>query len=224
MTDTDLLIFDLDGTLADTRLDLANAVNAMLAHMGKAQLASDLVATYVGNGAPMLVRRALGGGAASAAELDQGLAYFMKYYAAHALEHTRLYPGVESTLGRLGSAGKRMAVLTNKPTRVSIQILDGLGIGDRFFRVYGGTSFEAKKPDPVGLAKLMEEAGVGPERTVMVGDSSVDVHTARNAGVRCCGVTYGFKPETLADPAPDLLVDRFEQIADWVLDRHKGER
>jgi phosphoglycolate phosphatase len=110
-----------------------------------------------------------------------------------------------------------MAVLTNKPVNVSRAIVEGLDVGPHFFRVYGGNSFDFKKPHPIGAETLMREAGVGREATVMVGDSSVDVHTARNAGIACCCVTYGFQPETLADPAPDVLVDSMEEVAEWVL-------
>ncbi|SPF54421.1 Phosphoglycolate phosphatase [Candidatus Sulfopaludibacter sp. SbA4] len=214
-----LLIFDLDGTLIDSRLDLANAVNATRRHMGMGPLENERVYTYVGNGAPVLIRRALGD-EASQAEVDRALEYFMAYYRAHELDHTTLYPGVKEALDRLRAAGKRMAVLTNKPVRMSRAIVEGLGVGDHFFQVYGGNSFEFKKPNPIGVEALRKETGAGREDTMMVGDSSVDVHTARNAGIRCCGVTYGFQPETLADPAPDLLVNRMEELADWVLARN----
>jgi len=212
----DLVIFDLDGTLIDSRLDLANAVNAMRVHMGMRPLDNARVYTYVGNGAPVLVRRALGEQAGEA-EVQEGLEFFLEHYREHDLDHTTLYPGVRESLDRLRAAGKRMAVLTNKPLRMTRHIVDGLGVGDYFFRVYGGNSFDFKKPNPIGVETLMREAGVDRARTLIVGDSAVDVHTARNAGVFCCGVTYGFQPETLADPAPDLLVDRMEQLADWVL-------
>ena len=215
----DLLIFDLDGTLIDSRLDLANAVNATRRHMGMGPLENERVYTYVGNGAPVLIRRALGD-EASQAEVDRALEYFMEYYRAHELDHTTLYPGVKEALDRLLAAGKRMAVLTNKPVRMSRAIVEGLGVGDHFFQVYGGNSFEFKKPNPIGVEALRKETGAGREDTMMVGDSSVDVHTARNAGIRCCGVTYGFQPETLADPVPDLLVNRMEEFADWVLARN----
>jgi phosphoglycolate phosphatase len=108
-------------------------------------------------------------------------------------------------------------VLSNKPEKMSRTIIEGLGVGDYFFRVYGGNSFEFKKPNPIGVERLMAETGAERAETMMVGDSSVDVATARNAGVACCGVTYGFQPDTLADPAPDLVVNRIEELAEWVL-------
>jgi phosphoglycolate phosphatase len=212
----DLLIFDLDGTLIDSRLDLANSVNAMRGHLALSALTNERIYTYVGNGAPVLVRRALGEDVAESV-LAKGLAYFMEYYAAHDLDFTTLYPGVRESLDRFREAGKRMAVLTNKPTAMSRHILEGLGVDGHFFRIFGGDSFEQKKPYPIGVDALMHEAVVERARTMMVGDSAVDVATARNAGIACCGVTYGFQPESLADPAPDLLVDRMEQFADWLL-------
>jgi len=212
----DLLIFDLDGTLIDSKLDLAQAVNATRAHMGMGPLENERVYAYVGNGAPVLIRRALGD-QATEAQVQEALEFFLAYYRAHPLDFTRLYPGVRESLERLSAAGKRMAVLTNKPVRISRAILDGLGVQGYFFQVYGGNSFEFKKPHPAGVEALMREAGVGRDATLMVGDSSVDVETARNAGILCCGVTYGFQPETLADPAPDKLVDRMDELADWLL-------
>jgi len=218
----DLLIFDLDGTLVDSKLDLAQAVNATRTHMGMARLENERVYSYVGNGAPLLIRRALGDHA-SEAEVEEALEFFLEYYREHYLDYTTLYPGVQESLDRLRAAGKRMAVLTNKPVRISRAIVDGLGVHDHFFQVYGGNSFDFKKPHPIGVEALMQEAGVSRNRTLIIGDSSVDVQTARNAGIRCCGVTYGFQPETLSDPAPDLLVDRMEELADWVL-KQDGDR
>lgn len=216
MSGIDLLIFDLDGTLIDSRLDLANAVNATLSHMGMQPLTNERVYTYVGNGAPVLVRRAMGE-QATEAEVEAALEFFLAYYREHDLDNTVLYPGVKESLDRLRDAGKRMAVLTNKPVNMSRAIVEGLGVGGHFFRVYGGNSFELKKPNPIGVETLMRESGVGRDATLMVGDSSVDVKTARNAGIACCGVTYGFQPESLADPAPEILVDRMEELADRLL-------
>lgn len=212
----DLVIFDLDGTLIDSKLDLAHAVNAARGHMGLPPLEHETVSSYVGNGAPVLIRRALGA-EASDADVQHALEFFLAYYHEHKLDYTRLYPGVRESLDRLRSTGLPMAVLTNKPVRVSQAIVDGLGLGGHFFRVYGGNSFEQKKPSRVGVDKLIEEARAARERTLMVGDSAVDVRTARNAGVRCAGVTYGFQPETLTEEPPDFVMDRMEQVADLVL-------
>src|SRR5580692_10392560 len=190
----DLLIFDLDGTLIDSRLDLAHAVNATRTHMGMTPLAFERVYSYVGNGAPVLIRRALGE-QATEAEVQEGLEFFLEYYREHDLDYTTLYPGVREALDRLRAAGKKMAVLTNKPVRMSRNIVNGLGVAEFFFQVYGGNSFEFKKPNPMGVEALIAEAGLSKDRAMMVGDSSVDIETARNAGIASCGVTYGFQPE-----------------------------
>src|SRR5712692_805069 len=161
-----LLVFDLDGTLVDSKLDLVNAVNATRSHMGLAALQAEQVASYVGNGAPMLVERALP--QAGEKELARGLRYFLDYYREHMLDATTLYPGVREALDELHDTGVAMAVLTNKPVRFSVQLLEGLGIDLHFFRVYGGNSFTEKKPHPVGIDALVLESGADRERTVMV--------------------------------------------------------
>jgi phosphoglycolate phosphatase len=212
----DLVIFDLDGTLIDSQLDLSRSVNAARAHMGRDPLQLPLIATYVGHGAPVLIRKALGE-QASEAEVAQALEFFLEHYREHALDTTRLYPGVKESLTRLDAAGKRLAVLTNKSVAISRAILEGLSAARLFFQIYGGNSFPAKKPDPAGVRKLMSEAGMSRERTMMVGDSAVDIETARNSGISACGVTWGFARESFDRAPPDLLVDRMEQLADWVL-------
>jgi phosphoglycolate phosphatase len=212
----DLLIFDLDGTLIDSKRDLAEAVNATRGNLGLPPLDLETISKYVGNGAPVLIRRALGP-AFNEEQIKEALLFFLDYYHDHKLDYTRLYPGVRETLERFRSNGVRMAVLTNKPVRVSKAIIDGLGVGGHFFQVYGGNSFPEKKPNPIGVDTLRAEVGAAPDRTVMVGDSYVDVQTAINAGVKSCGVTYGFQPESLHDPQPELLIDRMEELADWVL-------
>jgi phosphoglycolate phosphatase len=209
-----LLIFDLDGTLIDSQLDLAHSVNATLAYMGQPAISHELVATYVGNGAPVLMRRALGPGA-SDEQVAKALDFFIRYYAEHCLDHTALYPGVKEGLDRLRSdEGVQMAVLTNKPVRISNHIIGGLGCGGHFFRVYGGNSFERKKPDPIGIETLLSESGAARADAVMVGDSAVDIRTARNAKVRACGVTYGFQPETFVQEPPDFTIDDLRQLVD----------
>lgn len=216
MNEPHLLIFDLDGTLIDSKLDLANAVNASRGFLGLGPISNELVYSYVGNGAPMLIRRAIGT-EASDAGVAMALEYFLKYYGEHALDETRLYPGVREALDQFRDAGTRLAVLTNKPVRISERIVAGLDLGSHFFRVFGGNSFDQKKPDPVGILALMEESEIPRDRTVMVGDSSVDILTARNAQVRACGVRYGFQPESLREVPPDYLVDDLRELASHLL-------
>jgi len=211
-----LLIFDLDGTLIDSKLDLVHSVNAARGLMNLAPISEEVVSSYVGNGAPILMRRALGP-EASEADVERGLEFFLKYYRAHMLDNTRLYPGVKNALDRLHEAGEKMAVLTNKPVRFSRSLVEGLGLAGHFFQVYGGNSFVQKKPDPIGIETLLGESGATRDRTIMVGDSGVDVQTARNAKVRACGVSYGFQPESFVEYPPDLLVDDMCELADYVL-------
>jgi len=212
----DLLIFDLDGTLIDSKLDLAHAANAARAHMGMPPIENQRVYSYVGNGAPVLIRRVLGDGATEA-QVQEALEFFLEYYRDHMLDYTVLYPGVREALDRLRQAGVAMAVLTNKPVRISRAIVEGLDAGSYFRQIYGGNSFEFKKPHPIGVETLIKECGTTRERTMMVGDSAVDIQTARNAQVHSCGVTYGFQPETLETVRPDLLVDRMEDLAAWAI-------
>ena len=204
-----LVIFDLDGTLIDSERDLAASVNAMLLNYGRKELPLEVIGTYIGDGAPMLIRRALGD-PADGEFMQEALNYFLGHYREHKLDNPRAYDGIKEALQQIAGAdgaGRRLAVLTNKPVRVSRDIVSGLGLADYFFQVYGGNSFETKKPDPLGANALMREAGAGPGETVMVGDSQVDILTARNAGLWSVGVTYGFAPQTLEQVVPDVLVD-----------------
>lgn len=218
----DLLIFDLDGTLIDSKLDLVHSVNAARAHMDLPPIEPNLISSYVGNGAPMLIRRALGPGATEE-QIEEALRFFLQYYGDHKLDYTDLYPGVRETLDQLHHEGVKLAVLTNKPVRISQAIIDGLNLTDHFFRVYGGNSFGEKKPHPVGIHTLLDESGVERSRALMVGDSAVDVKTARNAGIQAAGVTYGFQPETLIAEPPDILVDRMEDLGTRVLEMRARE-
>ena len=211
-----LLIFDLDGTLVDSKLDLVHSVNAARGLMKLPPISGELVSSYVGNGAPVLMRRALGP-EASEADVARSLEFFLSYYRAHMLDNTRLYPGVKEALDRLRDAGVKMAVLTNKPVRFSRSIVEGLGLKQHFFQIYGGNSFEQKKPDPIGIETLLGESGLAREHTIMVGDSGVDVQTARNAKVQACGVSYGFQPESFVEYPPDFVVDDMSELVERVL-------
>jgi len=203
-------LFDLDGTLIDSKLDLVTSVNAMLREMGRAELPTDLVATYIGHGAPRLIASALGPGATD----DQrraGLSLFLAHYQLHKLDATRPYPGVVEGLDLLSEFP--VSVLTNKPTDMSIEILQGLGLAKYFRSIYGGDSFEKKKPDPAGALSILRELGVPPAQAAMVGDSEVDVQTARNAGMLAVTVNYGFGVQDRAAHPGDLYLDSLVELA-----------
>jgi phosphoglycolate phosphatase len=220
-----LLVFDLDGTLIDSAQDLCNSVNAALSECNLGPLPDPAIAGFVGNGAPMLMRRSL----ALAGNIDPGkvsedtfakaYAFFLQYYREHKLDFTYAYEGVLDALKALhelheapGGPQRTMAVLTNKPVRPARGICEGLGLANYFLHIYGGDSFPLKKPDPLGLRSLMEETGATPEETVMIGDSKVDVETARNAGAWSVGCAFGFGPQNILDTPPDVLVD---SAAEW---------
>jgi phosphoglycolate phosphatase len=238
-----LVVFDLDGTLIDSRRDLATAVNAMLGEMGRSALPDKVVAEYVGDGAGMLVRRALGD-PEDERLVEEGVERFLACYRRHMLDYTHVYDGVfealdalrgissgaavpmplrdpsassEQAMGHPRSAAgpeadpnggeRKFAVLTNKPVNPARRICEALGLSKYFFQIYGGNSFGTKKPDPEGLRALMREAGVDPDETVMVGDSVVDVLTARNAGSYVIGCRYGLSSHTLETVTADIMVD-----------------
>lgn len=212
----DLLVFDLDGTLIDSQQDLANSVNATLSFLHRPVIAHQQIATFIGDGATMLMQRALEAtGGVEEALLAAAMPFFLDNYREHKLDFTFVYPGVLAELQRIraDSPTLRMAVLTNKPVVPSKAICDGLGLSPFFFQNYGGNSFNRKKPHPVGMHTLMREASsllrreVDPRRTVLIGDSHVDVETARAAGVLCLGCSYGLDPERLRAAGPDMIVD-----------------
>ncbi len=203
LTEIQLLIFDLDGTLVDSQMDLGLSVNAMRERMGLGPLPHELISSYVGQGVTTLVRRSLGEGAKEE-DVQGALIIFLDYYRLHMLDNTVTYPGVREALEELQD--RKLAVLTNKPVIFSREMLARLGIAHYFSFLYGGNSFDQKKPDPVGVMKLMSDTRVSARWTLIVGDSDTDVLTGRNAGVWTCGVTYGFGAPTLANAHPDLLL------------------
>jgi phosphoglycolate phosphatase len=213
--DLRLLIFDLDGTLVDSRQDLANSINAMLRNYHRPELPADVIASYIGDGAPTLVRRSLGfiddhNPTPKEEEfIEDALVYFLEYYREHKLDYTYVYDGVLETLKAIGERVNApvMTVLSNKPVNPSRAIVNALGLGSFFKVVYGGNSFETKKPHPLGVKVLLEESGVKAEQAVIIGDSDIDMLTAKNAGIWSVGVTYGLSPETLVETPGDVMVD-----------------
>jgi phosphoglycolate phosphatase len=216
-----LLIFDLDGTLVDSRQDLANSINAMLRNYHRPELPPDVIATYIGDGAPTLVRRSLGFiddhdlNAKEEEFIEDALVYFLEYYRDHKLDFTYVYDGVLESLQQIRAARPDaiMAVLSNKPVNPSRAIVNALGLGAFFKAVYGGNSFETKKPYPLGVQVLLREFDVAAGDAAIIGDSDVDMQTGRNAGIWSVGVTYGLAPETLHRTRGDVHIDHPRELA-----------
>jgi phosphoglycolate phosphatase len=196
--------FDLDGTLVDSRADLVDAVNHVLGTLGLPPEEPETLYGYVGEGARVLLQRALG--VTHQDRIEAALGTFMRHYADHLLDRTRPYPGIEAALAELGARGVAMSVLTNKPEAMSRAILEGLGLASRFVDVIGGDSLPVRKPDPTGLERLRAATSTPRERMLLVGDSAIDVRTARAGGVSVCGVTWGLSPKDLVVAEPDHVV------------------
>jgi len=227
-----LLIFDLDGTLIDSSLDLCNSINAMLEHMGKSHLPNSVIASYIGDGAAMLVRRALGdpgdldSSAYDEATLRTAMEYFLTWYRHHKLDNTLPYVGVIDALRSIRAKQPEilMAVLTNKPVNPSRDICRALDLAQFFFQNYGGDSFPSKKPDSLGFLTIVVEANailaeryhppLRPDEVVMIGDSDVDIITGRRCGARTIGCTFGINPAAMIAAEPDALA---HSASDWPL-------
>jgi len=204
-----LIVFDLDGTLIDSRADLDLSVNGMLRHFHRHELPEDIIASYIGDGAGMLVRRALGDPDDDAL-VNEAEQYFLDYYREHQLDNTYVYEGCHAVLESLAQHPglPLIALLSNKPVGPCRTICEALGLTKFLFRIYGGNSFPTKKPDPAGLESLLREAGVAPHEAVMIGDSDVDVLTAQNAGTYSIGCSYGLSPHSLEVAPPDVLIHK----------------
>jgi phosphoglycolate phosphatase len=206
--------FDLDGTLIDSRADLASSVNHVLRTMGLVECAPETLYGYVGEGARVLVERALG--PARRERFDEGVALFMDYYGTHLLDATVPYPGMVDLLDALAARGVALSVLTNKPVGLSRRILDGLALTSRFVGIIGGDSLPVRKPDPAGLDALRGLTGTARERTLLVGDSSIDVATARAGGVAFCGVAWGLSPDALFAAGPERVVHDTAELLTFI--------
>jgi phosphoglycolate phosphatase len=209
-----LVVFDLDGTLVDSARDIAAAVNAALAALepGTAPLPLEGVVGFVGDGARVLVERVLQH-RGSSLRPDRVLPLYLEAYRERLLDTTRLYPGVADALAELQASGRQLAVLTNKPGDLSRTILNGLGVGSRFARIWGAGDVPARKPDPAGLRALLTELGAGAEGVWLVGDSPTDVETARAAGARAAGVAWGFDAAALRAAGPDRMLEHPQEFA-----------
>ena len=198
-----LIAFDLDGTLIDSRRDLADSANQLIEELGGQPLTEEQIVGMVGEGAALLVRRALR--AAGRGAREHALDRFLEIYDERLLNHTRVYDGVADVV-RQAHGRARLTVLTNKPTKPTERILEGLGLRGAFDEVIGGDGPYPRKPDPAGLRAMMKAANTAPEQTMLVGDSSIDLETARRAGVRCCLVSYGFgfRSQLREQSGPDL--------------------
>jgi len=205
------LIFDLDGTLIDSKRDLIHSVNAMLLEMGREKRNEETISGYIGHGAPLLVSRALGGNAKEE-EMRRALGFFLAYYEEHKLDTTCAYPGVAETVAELSRKQLPMAVLTNKPVRISVRILEALSLAKHFRVIYGGNSFETKKPDPFGANTILREFGAAPKQAMVVGDSEVDVQTARNAGAIAVAVNYGFGVHDRTQYPADIYIEKISDL------------
>ncbi len=203
------LIFDLDGTLIDSEQDLINATNATLRELGHGELPAARVSSFIGHGAAKLVSRALGPDATEREQAD-ALQIFLRHYETNKLDYTRAYAGVPEALEKLFPMP--MAVLTNKPLLLSKQILESLELAKYFAVIYGGDSFATRKPDPLGVQEILRQFAVAPGDAILIGDSEVDVQTARNAGIFAAAVNYGFGVHDHAKFPADVYLDRLTDL------------
>lgn len=210
-----LIVYDLDGTLIDSREDIANAVNETLKELNRRELTVKQISSFVGSGVRNLMCQALSA-VGAAGGLERSIKIFRRRYGEHLLDQTRLYPSVRPVLEFFRD--RKQAVFTNKPQDFSIQILKGLGIDRHFFRVIGGDQGFPKKPAPEPLLELIRQAEVSKEETVLIGDSATDIETGRNAGVTTVAVTYGFgKPREIVAARPQLIVNDLAELTNHSL-------
>jgi phosphoglycolate phosphatase len=202
-----LVVFDLDGTLIDSIGDIASSANQSLveAYGEEARLSSEVVRGFVGHGARQLIERCVGAASRPSSDVARIFERFLLIYGSRLTETTRLYPGMSAALAAI-EASSRLAVLTNKPGVMSRTIMRDLGLADRFIAVIGGDDLKTKKPDPEGLFRIGAEAGVAPHETALVGDSAVDIQTARNAGALSVGALWGYDREGVLREKPDITV------------------
>ena len=219
MTNIDLMLFDMDGTLIDSRADLARSINLMLQELGRPSLAEDTIAAFVGDGVRVLVYRSLTATDPNGRPPDDylhadGIALMHKHYAEQMFVSTVLYPNIAGTMKYF--AGKRKAVVTSKEVRFARLILERFGISDDFNVIVGGDTVAERKPHPAPVLEAINQLGGSVAQALMIGDSENDINAGRRAGCRTCAVTYGFRSaDQLRKVSPDLMIDRFEELKDF---------
>ncbi len=207
------IVFDLDGTLVDTSFDLTASLNHSLVAMGRPAVDAATVRHLVGHGARVLIERGLAlSGGGSEAEIAQALPLFLDYYSRHVADGSRPYPGATSMLDALAAAGVRLAICTNKPVVLSRALIAALGWNDRFAANVGGDSLPVRKPDPAPLLAAIAAVGGDPADSVFVGDTSVDIATARAASIPVIAVSFGFADSPVAELGADAVIDHFDQL------------
>ena len=210
-----LIIFDLDGTLIDSKVDIANGVNFTLRELNLKEVPDELIYTYVGNGVEPLIRRAVE--SAGGNGIGNALDIFRAYYLEHLLDNTVLYPNVMTVIKNL--SGIKKAVVSNKSERFVKKILSELDIAKYFEIALGGDSLKNKKPHPDTINLVMERVGASPKKTLIVGDSAVDIECGKRAGTYTCGVTYGYRDRReLIEAGADWIIDDMGELMNLVLD------
>ncbi len=215
LKDIELLVFDLDGTLVNSQYDLGDAVNFALFSMAKPQLAYEEIPPMLGGGVRRLIAAAIG--TSREEEIDQALVYFNEFYEKNHAAKTAYYPGVRETLGKFKN--RAMAVLSNKPHRFTKAIVQKLD-EEKYFDLVLGAQPElyGLKPNPGGLAKILQKLNIAASKTLIIGDSTHDIQTGKALGVRTCAVTYGYRSkEVLAKEQPDVMIDSITALRDVVI-------
>lgn len=204
MFETDLMIFDLDGTLVDTRVDLANAVNHAIRGLGLPEQSTETIIQNVGNGLLRLIKSTLPDDRQE--EVEEGVALFREHYKVHLLDNSRLYAGIPEVLAHFSE--KKMAIISNKPEQFCKQIIAGLGLASQFQMVLGGDSLPEFKPSPLPLRHVLKEMRVSPGKCVMIGDSPMDIQAGIDAETLTCAAAYGYRSrKSLIDLKPNVLID-----------------
>lgn len=208
------LLFDLDGTLVDSRADITNSVNLTLSEIGRTSLPDETVRLFIGEGVRLLLERALDAtqvGEPSAAEVEMALQVFQRQYRTHLFDQTRLYPEVAETLNRLQTWPK--ALVTNKPFAFAQPLLDGLGLTEHFQVIFGGDSLPERKPSPLMLLEAARRCAVAPEQCLMIGDSWIDMEAGKKAGMQTVGYVGGFRGRAELEKAgADYLINDFGEL------------